>query len=69
MARATDTTPLPLFEVETLKAIREEREALLKKLQRGGVDAHVRIRREERLKLLTARQIEIELHLGLGAHK
>ena len=60
-------TSLPLFETETLNAIKAEREALLKRLQRGGVDAHIRIRREERLKVLTARQIEIETQLGLGA--
>ncbi|KNY13623.1 hypothetical protein AKG11_28225 [Shinella sp. SUS2] len=59
--------PLPLFETETLNAVRAEREDLLKRLQRGGVDAHVRIKREERLKVLTARQIEIETQLGLGA--
>lgn len=58
--------PLPLFETETLKVIREEREALLKRLQRGGVDAHTRMKREEKLKLLTARQIEIETHCGIG---
>ncbi len=57
---------LPLFETETLNAIRGEREDLLRRLQRGGVDAHVRIKREERLKVLTARQIEIETQLGLG---
>lgn len=57
---------LPLFETETLKAIQEEREALLKRLQRGGVDAHTRIKREERLKRLTAQQIEIETQCGLG---
>ena len=57
---------LPLFEVQTLKAIQEEREALLKKLHRGGVDAHTRIKREERLKHLTAQQIEIETQCGIG---
>lgn len=57
---------LPLFETQTLKAIQEEREALLKALKRGGVDAHTRIRREEKLKLLTAQQMEIETQIGLG---
>jgi len=57
---------LPLFEMETLEAIKEARKDLLKRLQRGGVDAHTRIRREERLKNLTARQIEIETMLHLG---
>lgn len=60
------TAALPLFETETLTAIRAEREDLLKRLQRGGVDAHTRIKREERLKVLTARQIEIETALHLG---
>lgn len=57
---------LPLFETQTLKAIQAEREDLLKRLQRGGVDAHTRIKREERLKRLTAQQIEIETQCGLG---
>lgn len=57
---------LPLFETQTLKSIQAEREALLKRLQRGGVDAHTRIKREERLKRLTAQQIEIETQLHLG---
>ncbi|MGD9476125.1 hypothetical protein [Shinella sp. G-2] len=61
-----NTPALPLFEVETLNAIREEREALLKRLRRGGVDAHTRMRREEKLKTLTARQIEIETTCGIG---
>ncbi len=60
---------LPLFETQTLKSIRAEREDLLKRLQRGGVDAHLRIRREERLKVLTAQQIEIETQLGLGVRR
>lgn len=59
---------MPLFETQTLRAIREEREDLLKRLQRGGVDAHTRIKREERLKVLTARQIEIETALKMGRH-
>jgi O-succinylbenzoate synthase len=66
---AQRVAPLPLFERETLKAIQEEREALLKKLQRGGVDAHTRMRREDKLKALTARQIEIEGMLGIGERR
>ncbi len=58
---------LPLFEMQTLNAIQAEREALLKKLQRGGVDAHTRMRREDKLRRLTLRQIEIETLLRLGA--
>ena len=61
--------PLPLFETETLRALQRERDDLLKMLRRGGVDAHIRIRREEKLKTLTARQIEIETRLGLGARR
>nr|WP_298099728.1 hypothetical protein [uncultured Shinella sp.] len=60
--------PLPLFETETLNAIRKQREDLLKRLKRGGVDAHTRVKREERLKTLTAQQIEIETAFGLGGH-
>ncbi|WP_421579102.1 hypothetical protein [Shinella sp. M31] len=58
-----------LFETETLKVIREQREELLNRLRRGGVDAHTRVMREERLKMLTAQQIEIEARLGLGGRK
>ncbi|MBC7313610.1 MAG: hypothetical protein H5U11_14045 [Rhizobium sp.] len=58
--------PLPLFEHPELRAIKAEREQLVRKLERGGCDAHSRIRREQRLALLTARQIQIEARLGLG---
>lgn len=57
---------LPLFDFKELEAVRAERKDLLRRLQRGGVDAHTRIKREERLKVLTARQIEIETALSLG---
>lgn len=57
---------LPLYETETLKAIQKQREDLLKRLKRGGVDAHTRVRREERLKVLTAQQMEIETALRMG---
>ena len=57
---------LPLFETDTLKAIRRQREELLRRLKRGGVDAHTRVKREERLKLLTAQQMEIETALHMG---
>lgn len=56
---------LPLFDLQSLKAIRAEREALLKRLRRGGVDALTRMKREDRLRHLTARQIEAEARLGL----
>ncbi|MCT7662245.1 hypothetical protein [Shinella kummerowiae] len=64
----TSAAPL-LFETETLNAIKRRREDLLKRLKRGGVDAHTRVKREERLKQLTAQQMEIEtaLHMG-GRH-
>lgn len=58
--------PLPLFQRETLNSLQREREALLKLLQRGGVDVATRMRREKKLKLLTARQIVLEARLGLG---
>lgn len=59
--------PLPLFEQEKLKTLQKEREALLKLLQRGGADVPTRMRREKKLKLLTARQIVLEARLGMGA--
>ncbi|MCT7667634.1 hypothetical protein [Shinella kummerowiae] len=55
-----------LFETETLNAIKKQREDLLKRLKRGGVDAHTRVKREERLKQLTVQQMEIETLLRLG---
>ncbi len=60
MARA-----LPLFDRTELDAIRRQREELLRKLKRAGVDARTRIHREDQLRRLTARQIEIELRLGM----
>lgn len=59
-------TTLPLFETDTLKAIREEREAVSKKLRRGGRDARARIHLEDKMRKLTAQQIEIETKLGMG---
>jgi len=61
MARA-----LPLFDRSELDAIKRQRVELLRKLKRAGVDARTRIHREEQLRKLTARQIEIELRLGIG---
>lgn len=55
-----------LTETKTLKSIQKEREDLLKKLQRGGVDAHTRMMRQNKLRLLTAQQIEIETICRLG---
>jgi hypothetical protein len=58
---------LPLFEHPQLAAIKAEREQLQRKLERGGCDAHSRIRREHKLAILTAQQMQIELRLGMGA--
>lgn len=55
----------PLIDRIELDKIKGERALLLKKLHRGGVDARTRIHREDMLRLLTARQIEIETRLGL----
>ena len=51
---------LPLFDRSELEAVRSERERLLKLLQKGGVDAHSRIRREHKVALLTAKQLQLE---------
>lgn len=61
--------PLPLFEHPELAAIKIEREQLRRQLERGGCDAHSRIRREQRLALLTARQIQLEARLGIGERR
>ncbi len=62
-------TALPLFDASELDKIRRERLELQRKLQRGGVEARTRIHREEQLRVLTARQIEIELRLGIAGKR
>lgn len=57
---------LPLFDRSDLDAIKRQREHLQRLLKRGGVDAHSRIRREQKLAILTAQQIQIERRLGIG---
>lgn len=57
-------TSLPLFDFRELKAVQSAREALLKRLRHGGIEAHSRIRMEHKLAMLTARQIRLELELG-----
>lgn len=60
------TLSLPLIESMELAAVREERERLLRRLQRVRMDAHSRIRTEQKLHVLTAKQIQIEQRLGAG---
>jgi hypothetical protein len=60
---------LPLFDAMELDQIRRERLVLQRKLSRGGVDVRTRIHREELLRTLTARQIEIELRLGIAVKR
>jgi hypothetical protein len=62
-------TSLPLFERSELDTIRRERVELQRKLKAGGVDARTRMHREEMLRRLTARQIEIELRLGIAGRR
>jgi hypothetical protein len=62
-------TSLPLFERSELDTIQRERVELQRKLMRGGVDVRTRIHREELLRRLTARQIEIELRLGIAGRR
>lgn len=57
---------LPLFDSTELARVKAECEQLSRKLQKGGVDAHTRIRREQRLAQLRVQQIRLELQLGLG---
>ncbi|WP_454288922.1 hypothetical protein [Rhizobium arsenicireducens] len=60
---------LPLFDQVELERLRAEREKLQRDLARGGMDAHSRIRKEQRLALATARQIQIERRLGIGKRR
>lgn len=57
---------LPLFDRMELDRIRRERVELQRMLKRGGIEARSRIRREQRLAVLTAKQVEIEARLGIG---
>lgn len=54
---------LPLFDTSRLAVIKAEREALLKRLQRVRLDAHSRIRIQQKVSLLTAEQVRLELAL------
>lgn len=60
---------MPLFESPELASVRAECDALLKKLQRGGVDARIRIGRENRLKALRVKQMQLEVRLDNGDMK
>lgn len=60
---------MPLFESSELASVKAECDALLKKLQRGGVDARIRIGREDRLKKLRVKQMQLERQLGLGGRQ
>lgn len=62
-------TALPLFDRMELDKIQRERRELQRKLARGGVDVRTRIHREEQLRKLTARQIVIELRLGIAGQR
>lgn len=57
---------LPLFDRMELDRIRRARAELQRMLKRGGIEARSRIRREQRLAVLTAKQVEIEARLGIG---
>lgn len=60
---------LPLFDSTELAAVKAKCDELLKKLQRGGVDARTRIHREQRLRILRAEQMRLEMQLGLGGRR
>lgn len=55
---------MPLFESSELASVKAQCEELLKKLQKGGVDARIRIGRENRLTALRVRQMQLEVRLG-----
>jgi hypothetical protein len=60
---------MPLFESSELASVKAECDELLRKLQRGGVEARIRIGRENRLKALRVKQIQLEVRLGSGVAK
>ncbi len=54
---------LPLFDTSKLAAIKADREALLKRLRTVRMDTHSRIRTQQKVALLTAEQVRLELAL------
>lgn len=54
---------LPLFVRTELAAVQRQREELLKRLRKVRMDAHSRIRTEQKLALLTAKQMRLEAQL------
>jgi hypothetical protein len=61
---AASPVALPLFGVPELEEARKEREELRHKLMHQRLEAHSRIRIEQKLKLLVAKIIRLELQLG-----
>jgi len=59
-------TPLPVLERLELDALKEERERLSRRLQKVRMDAHSRIRIQQKLMVLTALQVKLERTLGIG---
>jgi hypothetical protein len=55
--------PLPLFDRYDIAALRHEREELLRKLRRGGMDVRSRIRTEQKAAIATAELIKLEMEL------
>ena len=58
---------LPLFDVQDLERARVERQELMRKLAHQRLDAHSRIRIQQKLNLIVAKIIRLELKLG-GRH-
>ncbi|WP_085025573.1 hypothetical protein [Ensifer aridi] len=54
---------LPLFDTSRLAAIKADREALLRRLRSVRMDVHSRIRIQQKVALLTAEQMRLELAL------
>jgi hypothetical protein len=57
-------TALPLFDRYELEALRHEREELLKRLRKGGMDRYSRIRMQRKVTLITAELMKLELQIG-----
>lgn len=58
---------LPLFDLQDLEKARQERKALMHKLAHQRLDAHSRIRIQQKLNLIVAKIMRLEMSLG-GRH-
>jgi hypothetical protein len=61
---ATSPAVLPLFSIPELATLQQERGSLLRKLTHQRLDVRSRIRIEQKVAILTARILRLELRIG-----